>query len=148
LVILPQFALTGLRVTSLFELAKPSIYYRKGQRYAHTKSNFFVRFTVSATQISVTQISLSERLRTLSGDRAAGYGLCFLFELCISSYDGRSNGVPFSGVFVRLTVLPLQGSEVTYPIFEISMTFRTRLPAAFHRLVPNDNFHCLLKRQI
>jgi len=49
---------------------------------------------------------------------------------------------PFSGGFVRLTVSPLQGFEVTYPIFEISMTLRTRLPAAFHHLVPNDNFHC------
>jgi len=43
---------------------------------------------------------------------------------------------------VRLTVLPLQGFEVTYPILEISMTLRTRLPDAFHHLVPNDNFPC------
>jgi len=45
-------------------------------------------------------------------------------------------------VFVRLAVLPFQGFEVTYPIFEISMTLRIRLPDAFYHLVPNDNFHC------
>jgi len=38
--------------------------------------------------------------------------------------------------------LPLQGFEVTHPIFEISMALRTWLPGAFHHLVPNDNFHC------
>jgi len=45
---------------------------------------------------------------------------------------------PFPDVFARLTVL----FEVTYPIFEIMTTLRTRLPDAFHHLVPNDNFHC------
>jgi len=35
--------------------------------------------------------------------------------------------------FVQLTVLPLQSFEVT---------LKTRLPDAFHHLVPNDNFHC------
>jgi len=54
-----------------------------------------------------------------------------------------SNGVPFLlNFFVRPTVFPLQGSEVTYPIFEISMKLRTRLPDAFYHLVANDNFHC------
>jgi len=38
--------------------------------------------------------------------------------------------------------LPLQGFEVTHPIFEMSITLRTRLPDAFHHLVPNKNFHC------
>jgi len=38
--------------------------------------------------------------------------------------------------------LPLQGFEVTHPIFEILMTLRTRLPDAFRHLVPNDTFHC------
>jgi len=37
---------------------------------------------------------------------------------------------------VRLTVLLLQGFEVTYRV----MSIRTRLPDAFHHLVPNDNF--------
>jgi len=37
--------------------------------------------------------------------------------------------------------LPLQGLEVTYPFLAISMMLRTRLPDAFHHLVPNDNFH-------
>ena len=47
---------------------------------------------------------------------------------------------PFCGsFFVRLTVLPLQGFEVTHPIFD---KLRTRLPDAFHHLVPNDNFQC------
>jgi len=41
--------------------------------------------------------------------------------------------------FVRLTLLPLQGFEVTHPIFD---DVQTRLPDAFHHLVPNDNFHC------
>jgi len=51
--------------------------------------------------------------------------------------------VPFLWKFFeRLAVLPLQGFEVTHPIFEISMTLRTRLPDTFHHLVPNDNFHC------
>jgi len=45
-------------------------------------------------------------------------------------------------VGLRLIGLPLQGFELAYPIFEISMTLRTRLPNAFHHLVPNDNFHC------
>ena len=50
---------------------------------------------------------------------------------------------PFSrGFFVQLTVLLLQGLEVTYAIFEILMMFRTQLPDAFHHLVPDDNFHC------
>jgi len=50
---------------------------------------------------------------------------------------------PFAGgLFVRLTVLPLQGFEATYPIFKISMTLQTWLPDAFHHLVANDNFHC------
>jgi len=31
---------------------------------------------------------------------------------------------------------------VTHNVFKISMTLRTRLPNAFHHLVPNDNFHC------
>jgi len=31
---------------------------------------------------------------------------------------------------------------VTHPVFEISMTLRTRLPDAFRHSVPNDNFHC------
>jgi len=50
--------------------------------------------------------------------------------------------VPFlRRFFVPLTVLPLQGFEVICHIFEISMKLRTRLPDAFHHLVPNDNFH-------
>jgi len=44
--------------------------------------------------------------------------------------------------FVRLIVLPLQGFEVTQPILEVLMTLQTRLPDAFHHLVPHDNFHC------
>ena len=45
----------------------------------------------------------------------------------------RSNGVPFlRKFFVRLTVLPLQCSEITHPVFEISITLRTRLPNGFH----------------
>jgi len=44
--------------------------------------------------------------------------------------------------FVRFTVLPLHGFEVTHLIFEISMTLRTWLPDAFHHLVPSDTFHC------
>jgi len=43
---------------------------------------------------------------------------------------------------VFCATLPLQVFEVTCPIFEISMTLRTRLPDAFHHLLPNDNFHC------
>jgi len=63
--------------------------------------------------------------------------------LCIPSYSGRSNGVPFlQRFFVQLKVLLLQGLEVTYAIFEILVTFRTQLPDAFHHLVPDDNFHC------
>jgi len=52
--------------------------------------------------------------------------------------------VLFAESFIRLTVLPLRGFEITHPIFEISMTLRlrTRLPDAFHHLVPNDNFYC------
>jgi len=46
------------------------------------------------------------------------------------------------GFFARLTILPLQGFKVTYPIFEILMTLQTRLPDAFHHLVPNYNFQC------
>ena len=43
---------------------------------------------------------------------------CFWFDLCIPSYSGRSDGVPSLWRFsVRLTVLPLQGFEVTHPIF-------------------------------
>ena len=50
---------------------------------------------------------------------------------------------PFCGFFfVRSTVFLLQGFEVTYPIFEISMKLRTRLPDAFYHLVANDNFYC------
>jgi len=45
-------------------------------------------------------------------------------------------------VFVRLTILRLQGFEVIYPIFELSITLRTRLPDAFRHLVPDNNFHC------
>jgi len=35
--------------------------------------------------------------------------------------------------------LPLQGFEVTHPVFD---ALRTRLPDAFHHLVPSDNFYC------
>jgi len=47
----------------------------------------------------------------------------FRFELCIPFYSGRSV-CPFSGGFsYELSfVLPLKGFEVTYPIFEISIT--------------------------
>jgi len=83
----------------------------------------FLRHTVSAVEApKVAQISLSERLRTLYGDGATGYGLCFPFELCIPSYNGLSVCHVSGGFFVSHTVLPLQGFEVTYPIFEISMT--------------------------
>ena len=71
--------------------------------------------------------------------------MCFRLAVCIPSYSGRSNGVHFlRKFFVRLTVLQLQGFEVTHPTFEISMAIRTRLPDAFHHLglVPNDNFYC------
>ena len=40
---------------------------------------------------------------------------------------------------MSLTVLLLQGFEVTRPVFDDD---RTRLPDSFHHLVPNDNFHC------
>jgi len=54
-------------------------------------NQLFVRLTVSAAEApKVTQISISERCRTLSGDRA--YGMCFPIDLCIPSYSGRSNG--------------------------------------------------------
>jgi len=43
---------------------------------------------------------------------------------------------------ITFNILPLQGFEVIYPIFEISMTLRRWLPNSFHHLVPNDNFHC------
>ena len=46
---------------------------------------------------------------------------------------------------VSLYNLPIcrdNGFEVTYPIFEMSMSLLTRLPDVFHHLVPNDNFHC------
>jgi len=68
--ILPQTAILGLfcslRVTRLqvrgcvFYLAKPSVYWRKGQRRAHPESTF-VQLTVSAVEFpKVTQISISE----------------------------------------------------------------------------------------
>ena len=54
----------------------------------------------------------------MGGDRATSYGMCFRLDLCIPSYSERSNGCAFSAdVFVRLTVLPLQGFEVTRPTF-------------------------------
>jgi len=53
-----------------------------------------------------------------------------------------SLGIGPHSSFVLLTILPLQGFEVSYTIFEISITSRTQLPDAFHQLVPNDNFHC------
>jgi len=66
--------------------------------------------------------------------------MCFRIDLCIPSYSGRSSGVHFlRQFFVRLAVLPLQGFEVTHPVF---MTLQAQLPDAFHHLVPNDNFHC------
>ena len=69
--------------------------------------------------------------------------MCFRFPLCIPSYSDRSNGVAFLIIFfVRLTVLPLQGFEVTHPIFEILITMGRRLPHVFYHLVPNDNSHC------
>jgi len=40
--------------------------------------------------------------------------------------------------FVQFTVLPLQGFEVTYPIFEVFTTLQIRLPDAFCYLVPNN----------
>ena len=43
-------------------------------------------------------------------------------------------------VFVRLTVLPLQCFEVTYPVFDDVPN--TIIPDAFHHLVPDDYFHC------
>jgi len=45
-------------------------------------------------------------------------------------------------LYYRRTILPLQGFEVIYRIFEISMTLRTWLPDAFHYLVLNNNLHC------
>jgi len=79
----------------------------------------------------------------LSGDRPTAYRMCFSFELCIPSYSGSSNCVPFWWkFFVWLTVLPLQGFEVAYSVWEILMKLRTRLPDAFHNLMSNDNFHC------
>jgi len=79
----------------------------------------------------------------LSGDRPTAYRMCFSLELCILSYSGRSNCVPFWWkFFVWLTVLPLQGFEVAYSVWEILMKLRTRLPDAFHNLMSNDNFHC------
>jgi len=47
--------------------------------------------------------------------------------------------VPFSGVFLRLIVLPLEGFEVTNPIFDdVANTVERR----FYHVEPNDNFHC------
>jgi len=43
------------------------------------------------------------------------------------------------GGFCTTYSLPLQGFEVTCPIFEISMTLRTRLPNAFHHLLVKHN---------
>jgi len=102
-----------------------------------------VRFTISPVEgFKVTQISTTERQRAVSGNRATVYDKRFRLAVCTPSYGGRSNGVPFlRKFFVQLTILPLQGFEVTHPIFEISMTMRTRLPDAFHHLVPNYNFY-------
>ena len=42
----------------------------------------------------------------------------FRLAVCIPPYSRMSNGVVFlRKFFVRLTVLPLQGFEVTHPIF-------------------------------
>jgi len=44
--------------------------------------------------------------------------MCFKIELCIQSYSERSSGVPILRTFsVRLTVFPLQGFQITHPIF-------------------------------
>jgi len=120
-----RVGLTDLRVTDLqgmgyvSRLAKHSIYYRKGQQCV-TPNRLFVRLTVSAVDDpKVTQISLDERYRTLSGDIPTAYGMCFPIELCIPSYSGRSSGVPFVRNFFlyNFTLLPLQGFEVTHPDF-------------------------------
>ena len=67
--------------------------------------------------------------------------MCFQLAVYIPSYSKRSNGVhfPCTEMFLYdLTVLQLQGFEVTHPIFEISMSLRTRLTDAFHRLEASE----------
>jgi len=58
----------------------------------------------------------------------------------------HSNLQPFLRRFLYdllndVNVLPLQGFEVTHPIFELFNDGGARLPDVFHHLVPNDNFH-------
>jgi len=66
------------------------------------------------------------------------FGSTYAFHLI-----AEANGVPFlRKFFVRLIVWPLQGFEVTHPIFD---KLRKRLPDAFHHLVLNDNFHCQMR---
>jgi len=95
---------------------------------------------VSAVEApKVTQISLSEPSRSLSGDTATDHGICFPFELCFPTHGGRSDGVHFLRRF--LYELPFR----RYKVFKSSTLIsklRTRLPDAFHYLVSNNNFHC------
>jgi len=101
-------------------------------------------WTVSAVEASkVTQISLSEPQRSLSGDTATGHGMYFPFESCTPSYSWRS----FGGVhFLRMFCM-------NYRFFSVSMLlnhlfyFRnlddvTNMVADVFHLVQNDNFHC------
>jgi len=86
-----------------------------------TMNRLFVRLTISVVQaINVTQISISERWQSLSGNKATCYGMYYRFNVNVSipSYSGRPNGVPLLWkFFVRLTFLLLQGFEDTHPIF-------------------------------
>ena len=99
-------------------------------------NRLFVRFAVSAVEApKVTQISLSNLndrspVTQLQIKVSAG----FPFELRIPSYSGRSVGVHFLRSF--LYELPFRRYKAlksrTYPVFEISMTLRTRLSDTFH----------------
>ena len=48
----------------------------------------------------------------------------------------------FSDRLMHSTFIAEGLTEITHPIFEISMTLRTWSPDAFRHVVPNGNFHC------
>jgi len=118
-----------------------STYYRKGHRQwcSQPESTLCVAYVSAVEAPKVTQISLSEPSRSLSGDTATDHGICFPFELCFPTHGGRSDGVHFLRRF--LYELPL----CRYKAFKSPTLFsklRTRLPDTFHHLVSNNNFHC------
>jgi len=108
---------------TFFDLPKPSICYRKGQQCAHSESIFCgtYRFgcTEEATRTPKSYPNFDKGTLTIAL-RWQSYRIrhVFSFELLYIPSYRRSNGVPFlRKFFVRLTVLPQQGSEVTHPIF-------------------------------